>query len=159
VAIQGYALGGGLELALAGDIIIASSQAKLALPEVNLGVIPGFGGTQRLMTRCGIGRTRYLAMTGDIINANDALTYGIVDVVVEHQDLEKEAMALADKIASKAPLAIAAVKRVINRTVEASNLAGMRREVEAFLKLFATEDRDEGMTAFLEKRKAEFNGL
>lgn len=158
VAIQGYALGGGLELALAGDLIVASSQAKLGQPEVNLGVIPGFGGTQRLISRCGVGMARYLCMTGELVTAAEALSLGLVDRVCEPDVFEKEVMNLADKIAGKAPLAVAAVKRVVNRAVEETQLAGMRREVEAFLSLFGTTDREEGMAAFLEKRKPDFSG-
>ena len=158
VAVHGYALGGGLELALAGDLIVASSQAKLGQPEVNLGIIPGFGGTQRLISRCGVGMARFLCMTGELVTAAEALSLGLVDRVFEPDVFDKEVMILAEKVAAKAPLAVAAVKRVVNRAVEETQLAGMRREVEAFLSLFGTADREEGMTAFLEKRKAEFVG-
>jgi enoyl-CoA hydratase len=157
-AVHGYALGGGLELALACDIIVAGTNAKVGLPEVNLGVMPGFGGTQRLISRCGVGAARFLCMTGDLIGASEALTLGLVDRVFDALDFDREVIALAERIAARAPLAVASVKRVINATVESDQLAGMRREVEGFLALFATADRDEGMTAFLEKRKPQFSG-
>jgi enoyl-CoA hydratase len=158
VAIQGYALGGGLEVALAGDLILASSNAKLGLPEVNLGVIPGFGGTQRLISRCGVGTARYLTLTGNLLDAKDAKLVSLVDEVFAAEEFENEVSKFTQKLAEKAPLALSAAKRVINKTVEGDQLAGIRREVEAFLALFATEDRDEGMKAFLEKRKASFAG-
>jgi enoyl-CoA hydratase len=158
VAVQGYALGGGLEVALAADLILASIHAKLGLPEVNLGVIPGFGGTQRLISRCGVGTARHLTLTGDLVGAEDAKILGLVDKVLPAEAFDNETLKFAQKLSEKAPLALSAAKRVINKTVEGDQLAGMRREVEAFLALFATEDREEGMTAFLEKRKASFAG-
>lgn len=158
VAVQGYALGGGLEVALAGDIILASSRSKLGLPEVNLGVIPGFGGTQRLISRCGVGTARYLTLTGELVGGDEAKQLGLVDKVFSAEGFEGEVTAFTEKLAEKAPLALFAAKQVINKTGENGQLAGMRREVEAFLQLFSTEDRDEGMTAFLEKRKPSFSG-
>lgn len=155
-AVNGFALGGGLELALACDLIVASNQAKVGQPEVNLGIIPGFGGTQRLIQRAGIGTARRLCYTGDLISAEEAQLLGVVDKVVPHAELQNEIKKITDNIASKAPLAIEEVKRVIRQSQEASLLTGLRLEVESFLRLFGTRDREEGMKAFLEKRRAEF---
>lgn len=157
-AVHGYALGGGLELALACDVIIAADDIKVGQPEVNLGIIPGFGGTQRLIQRCGIGTARRLCYSGDLLNADEALRTGLVDKVVPAADLQREAQSWAETVASKAPLAVRGVKRVIRQSQEQAMLAGMRMEVEEFLHLFATADREEGMTAFVGKRKAKFTG-
>lgn len=157
-AVNGYALGGGLELALACDIIIASENAKVGQPEINLGIIPGFGGTQRLIQRCGIGSARRLVLTGDMIDATEALRIGLFDQVVPAAELLSTVRAMADRIASKAPLAVRAAKRVIRQSQEPSMLSGLRQEVEAFLELFPTLDREEGMAAFMQKRPAKFAG-
>jgi enoyl-CoA hydratase len=157
-AINGYALGGGLELALSCDILIGSSKAKLGQPEVNLGVIPGFGGTQRLIHRCGIGVARRLCYTGEVISAEDGLRMGLLDQVCEPEELESVVKLLAETIAQKGPLAVAGAKEVIRRSQDAVLSAGLDMEVEKFLELFKTEDRKEGMTAFLEKRTASFLG-
>jgi enoyl-CoA hydratase len=155
-AVNGFALGGGLELALACDLIIAASTAKVGQPEVNLGIIPGFGGTQRLLERCGIGVARRLVLTGEIIGAAEALQLGLVDKVVEPQELLLAARAWGELIASKGPLAVAEGKRVIRSAYEQLLTAGLKNEVESFLNLFATQDRVEGMSAFLQKRAPEF---
>lgn len=155
-AVNGFALGGGLELALACDLIVASSAAKLGQPEVNLGIIPGFGGTQRLLERCSVGTARRLVLTGEIINASEAQALGIVDKVVEPAELMTAARGWAELIASKAPLAVAEGKRVIRAANEQVLTAGLRGEVESFLSLFSSADRAEGMAAFLEKRPAQF---
>lgn len=157
-AVNGYALGGGLELALACDIIIASKNAKFGQPEVNLGIIPGFGGTQRLIQRCGIGQARLLCFTGDLISTEEALRIGLIDRVVEPNDLLSSVQALAENIASKAPLAVSAAKRIIRQSQETILNSGLRLEVEAFLDLFQTVDREEGMSAFMQKRAAKFIG-
>jgi enoyl-CoA hydratase len=157
-AVNGYALGGGLELALSCDIIIASRSAKLGQPEVNLGIIPGFGGTQRLIQRCGIGTARRLTFTGDLVGADEALILGLVDKVVDPVELFGEATAMAETIASKAPCAVQGAKRVIRQSQEALLLSGLRLEVEKFLEVFSTADREEGMRAFLQKRPADFKG-
>jgi enoyl-CoA hydratase len=157
-AVNGYALGGGLELALACDIIICARGAKLGQPEVNLGIIPGFGGTQRLVQRCGIGLARRLTYTGDLLGAEEALAVGLVDKIVEGVDLFQEASSMADTIASKAPLAVQAAKRVIRESQETTLLSGLRLEVEAFLRLMESADREEGMRAFLQKRAPQFKG-
>ncbi len=156
--LNGYALGGGLELALACDIIVASETAKLGQPEVNLGIIPGFGGTQRLIQRCGIGAARRLIYTGDLISAEEAKNIGLVDKVCKPEMLDEEVRKIAEVIAGKAPLAVQKAKEVIRQSQETQLLGGLRLEIEAFLSLFATEDRAEGMQAFLQKRPATFKG-
>ena len=157
-AVNGYALGGGLELALACDLIIAADSAKLGQPEVNLGIIPGFGGTQRLIQRCGIGAARRLCYTAELLSADEAKVIGLVDKVVPVDQLMEEALAWAKLIATKAPLAVQGAKEVIRRGQEALLLSGLRVEVEEFLKLFRTADREEGMSAFLQKRQPKFTG-
>jgi len=157
-AINGFAFGGGLELALACDILVCKEGALLGQPEVDLGIIPGFGGTQRLIQRCGVGTARRLCMTGERLTAADARALGIVDVVVPDPEFKAHVEKLAKTVASKAPLAVQGVKRVVNRAVEPLLLSGLRHEVEEFLRLFASADREEGMTAFLEKRAPKFTG-
>jgi enoyl-CoA hydratase len=157
-AVNGYALGGGLELALACDLIVASAKAKIGQPEVNLGIIPGFGGTQRLIQRCGVGPARRLCYTGAIIEAEEALRLGIVDTVVEPSEVLSAARTLAETIATRGPCAVRGVKRVIRESQEQVLLSGLRREAEEFLSLFQTSDREEGMQAFLQKRGAAFKG-
>ena len=157
-AVNGFALGGGLELALACDLIVCAESAKLGQPEVNLGIIPGFGGTQRLIQRCGIGTTRRLCYTGDLITADEARQVGIADKVVPDAQFMDEVKKMATTIASKAPLAVKGAKRVINQAYESLLLSGLRLEVEEFLKLFQSADREEGMDAFIEKRAAKFTG-
>jgi enoyl-CoA hydratase len=157
-AINGFALGGGCELALACDFLYASEKAKLGQPEVNLGVIPGFGGTQRLARRVGLGRARELCMTGDIIGAEEALRIGLVNAVVPHAELLDRVRVVAAKIASKGPLAIAQCKRVLSRGADVTLGTACELEAQAFAALFASADQKEGMTAFLEKRTAAFTG-
>ena len=158
-AVNGFALGGGLELALACDIILASSKAKLGQPEVNLGIIPGFGGTQRLIQRCGIGTARRLVFTGDLIEAEEGKIMGIIDKVCEPTALLDEARKMAHTIARKAPLAVSRAKQLMRDSQQAALLSGLRMEIEAFLQLFASADREEGMAAFLEKREPKFRNL
>jgi enoyl-CoA hydratase len=153
--VNGFALGGGCELAMACDLIYASDKAKFGQPEVNLGVIPGFGGTQRLTRRVGVGKARELVYTGDIIDANEAHRIGLCEAVIPAAELATHVRKVADKIASKGPLAIGQAKRVIRRgdpTLESAN----ELEAQAFAMLFGTEDQKEGMSAFLEKRAAKF---
>jgi len=157
-AVNGWALGGGCELALSCDFIYASDKARLGQPECNLGIMPGFGGTQRLPRRVGVGRARELCMTGDVIGADEALRIGLVDGVVAHADLLPKVRQVAAKIASKAPLAVAAIKRSILRGEDCSLPAANELEAASFASLFATEDQREGMLAFLEKRPARFMG-
>jgi enoyl-CoA hydratase len=157
-AVNGFALGGGCELALACDFIYASDTAKFGQPEVNLGVIPGFGGTQRLARRVGIGIARELVYTGEIIDAEKALEIGLVNAVVPKEALLKKVRAVADQIASKGPLAVAQAKRVMLRGVMGDMTAASELEAQAFAVLFGTDDQKEGMRAFVEKRKPEYKG-
>jgi enoyl-CoA hydratase len=157
-SVQGFALGGGMELALACDLIVASSAAQFGQPEVNLGIIPGFGGTQRLLERCGIGATRKLVYTGQIISAAEALRLGAVDEVVAPEELQAATKKLAELIATKGPLAVRMAKRVIRGAHQELLNTGLKREVEGFVELFGTADREEGMRAFTEKRPAKFTG-
>jgi len=158
-AVNGFALGGGCELALACDFIYASDVAKFGQPEVNLGVIPGFGGTQRLARRVGVGLARELIYTGAIIGADKALAIGIVNAVVAKDDLLPRVRALATDLAGKAPLALAQAKRTLLRGALADMTAANELEVQAFAMLFGTADQKEGMKAFLEKRKPTYAGL
>jgi enoyl-CoA hydratase len=157
-AINGFALGGGCELALACDFLYASDRAKFGQPEVNLGVIPGFGGTQRLSRRVGVGRARELCFTGDIIDAEEAKRIGLVNAVVPGAELLAKVTDVAKKIASKGPLAIAQCKRVILRGEDVALNVANELEAQAFAGLFGSHDQREGMGAFLEKRKAAFRG-
>ena len=157
-AVNGFALGGGCELALACDFIYASDKAKFGQPEVNLGVIPGFGGTQRMARRVGEARARELCMTGDMVGAEEALRIGLVNAVVPHAELLPRVRDVAKKIASKGPLAIAAVKRVIVRGADVPLPTANELEATAFAALFGSHDQAEGMRAFVEKRAAKFEG-
>ena len=156
--INGYCLGGGCELALACDIRIASENAKLGLPEINLGLIPGGGGTQRLTRLIGEGKSMELVLTGDMIDAKTAYEYGLVNNVYRHEDLESETMKLAAAIATKSPVALRLAKEAV-KTASKTNLdEGLRREIDLFAICFSSEDKEEGVSAFLEKRKPEFKG-
>ncbi|WCO01569.1 enoyl-CoA hydratase/isomerase family protein [Psychroserpens ponticola] len=156
-AVNGFALGGGLELAMACHFRIASSNAKMGLPEVSLGVIPGYGGTQRLPQLVGKGRAMEMVMTAGMIDANQALNYGLVNHVVEQEEL----LALCEKIASKimrnSSVAIKAAIKSINANFK-DGVDGYKTEIKQFGKCFGTDDFTEGTTAFLEKRKADFPG-
>ena len=155
-AVNGFALGGGCELAMACDIRIASERAKFGQPEVNLGIIPGFGGTQRLPRLVGKGMAKLLIMTGDIIDAQEAYRIGLVEKVVAPEHLMEAATALAAKILSKAPLAIASAKTTINAGYNMDMHAASTLEIEAFTGPFSSQDKVEGMGAFLEKRVPKF---
>jgi len=157
-AVNGFALGGGCELALCCDFIYASDKARFGQPEVNLGVIPGFGGTQRLPRRVGLARAREMCMTGDPIGAEEALRIGLVNAVVPHAELLPRVREVARKIASKAPLAIAAAKRVLARGADVPLSTANELEATAFSALFGSADQREGTRAFLEKRSAKFEG-
>jgi enoyl-CoA hydratase len=157
-AVNGFALGGGCELALACDFIVAADTAKFGQPEVTLGVLPGFGGTQRLLRRVGVARARELVYTGDLINAEQALAIGLVNAVVPAADLAARARDLAAKIASRGPLAVAAAKRVILRGAALDLTAACDLEAEAFASLFGSGDQRAGMRAFLDKTKPAFSG-
>lgn len=155
-AVNGFALGGGCEFCMACDIRIASEKAKFGQPEVNLGITPGFAGTQRLTRLVGIGKAKELIFTGDMIDAKEAERIGLVNKVVEHEKLMDEAMNLARKICEKAQLAIRYSKLAINKGCDVDLDSGNEVEANYFGLCFATEDQKEGMNAFLEKRKAEF---
>ncbi len=157
-AVNGAALGGGLELALACDFVLASERAKLGLPEITLGLIPGFGGTQRLVRRIGLAPARRLVYLGAVIGAAEALALGIVDRVVPGERLAEEAEAFARELSTRAPVALRQAKRATRAAVETSLDAGLRLEVEAFAATFASEDRVEGLRAFLEKRSPRWQG-
>lgn len=157
-AINGYALGGGLELALACDIRIAADTARLGIPEINLGLIPGYGGTQRLPRLVGKGMAKLMALTGDHLPADEAYRIGLVERVVPAAELRTAALALAQKLAEKAPVAVKMIKEAINHGVEADLTRGLAIESQAMAICFATEDRIEGTSAFLEKRKPQWKG-
>ncbi|MHB1007622.1 MAG: enoyl-CoA hydratase-related protein [Chloroflexota bacterium] len=158
VAINGYALGGGCELALAGDIRIAADTARLGQPEINLGIIPGYGGTQRLPRLIGKSAAKLLVLSGDMIDAAEALRLGLVDRVVPAAELMSVAKDLARKLAGKAPLAVAHAKTAINLGMERELERGISLEITLFGQVCATEDRVEGTSAYLEKRKPAFKG-
>lgn len=157
-AVNGFALGGGLELALCCDFILASAAAKLGQPEVNVGVLPGFGGTQRLPRRIGIARARQLLYTGESITAAQALDWGLVNEVVSPADLLPRARAVAETIAGRAPLAVASVKRGLRRGEDLPLDRALAFEEELFGTIFGTADQKEGMRAFLEKRPPKWSG-
>ena len=157
-AVNGFALGGGCELAMACDIRLASDKAKLGQPEVNLGIIPGYGGTQRLAKLVGPGKARQMIYTGDFISAQEAHRIGLVDEVYPPDELMDKAKEMANKIVSKGPLAIRAAKEAINLGFDMSLRAGCELEGNLFAGICASEDKAEGTKAFLEKRKAEFKG-
>ena len=155
-AVNGFALGGGCELAMACDIRVTSDKAKFGQPEVNLGIIPGYGGTQRLPRLVGKGAAKYLIFTGEMISAEEAFRIGLADKVVPAEELMDSVIALAKVIMSKAPIAIKMAKHAINNGLNVDLKSGVAYEAEAYTTTFSTEDRVEGMSAFLEKRQAEF---
>jgi len=157
-AINGYALGGGCELAMACDIRLASETATFALPEVGLGVIPGFGGTQRLSRLIGEGRAKELTFTTDVIDSQEAYSLGLVNHVYPLDQLMDEAKKLAKKIAAKAPLAVGYAKFAINKGLQVDIDTAMSIESDMFGMCCATTDKSEGMGAFVEKRKPQFIG-
>lgn len=157
-AVNGYALGGGCELAMACDIRIASNKAKFGQPEVSLGIIPGFGGTQRLPRLIGKGRANELLFTGEIIDAEEAYRIGLVNKVVAPEKLVETAKMLARKIISQAPFAVQLCKAAVNEGFVADLESGSAYEAEVLGLCFASVDQKEGMTAFIEKREPIFTG-
>lgn len=156
-AVNGFALGGGLELAMSCHFRLASDNAKLGLPEVTLGVIPGYGGTQRLAQLVGKGRAMEMIMTAKMISAEEALSYGLVNQVVSQEELMAACQKVALKIVKNSPVAIASAIRAVNAGYT-DGVNGFETEIEEFGKCFGTEDFKEGTTAFIEKRKANFSG-
>ncbi|MBN1233705.1 MAG: enoyl-CoA hydratase/isomerase family protein [Candidatus Coatesbacteria bacterium] len=157
-AVNGFALGGGCELAMSCDFRIASDKAKLGQPEVNLGVTPGFGGTQRLARLVGRSIAKYLLFTGEIIKADRALQIGLVDEVIEAEKLMERCMEIAKIIAKKGSISVSYCKRAINKGIEIDLNTALGYEAELFAETFATFDQKEGMKAFAEKREAQFKG-
>ena len=157
-AINGYALGGGTELALACDIRIASNRAVFGLPEVTIGIYPGWGGTQRLPRTVGAGKAKELIFTGDQIDAMEALSIGLVNKVVPHAELLPKCKEMADRIASNAPIAVRRAKQVMNEGIEVSLEQGLVIEAEGWAENFSTLDHVEGLTAFIETRKPNYVG-
>jgi len=157
-AVNGFALGGGTELALCGDFIYASEKARFGQPEVKLGVIPGFGGTQRLARRVGLGMARELVYTGRMIDAAEALRIGLANRVVAHGELMAKVREVANEIAARGPVAVAAAKRCMLRGYDQDLVNANELEAAEFAVLFGTEDQSEGMKAFLEKREPSFRG-
>jgi enoyl-CoA hydratase len=157
-AVNGFALGGGCELALACDIRFASTRAQLGQPEINLGIIPGWGGTQRLARTSTLGFAKELIFTGRIVGAEEALRCGLVDAVVEPDELLPKALETARLIASKSPVAVAAAKQACNRALQGDHAANLASEADTFGVLFASDDAKEGLAAFVEKREPRFTG-
>ncbi len=157
-AVNGFALGGGCELALACDIRLASEKAKFGQPEIGLGITPGFGGTQRLSRNVGVGWAKYLVLSGRHIRADEALRIGLVQAVFPKDELMTQAMKLADELAGKSPLAMRYCKAAVNAAADTDIATGQGIERDLFALAFATEDQTEGMSAFLEKRAPEFGG-
>jgi enoyl-CoA hydratase len=157
-AINGFALGGGCELALACDLRYAASTAKLGQPEVNLGIFPGWGGTQRLARVCGLGVAKDLILTGRVVDADEALRIGLVNGVFEPGELMEKTLDVARTIASKGPLAISAAKVAVNHALQGDHVENLQAEADAFGELFSSADSKEGMTAFVEKREPRFTG-
>jgi len=155
-AINGFALGGGCELALACDIRYASARAKLGQPEINLGIVPGWGGTQRLACVCGVGVAKELIFSGRTIDAEEALRVGLVNAVADPV-LEK-ALGTAAELAAKSPVALALAKRLCNLSLGPDHASSLEAEADSFGELFASEDAKEGLTAFVEKRAPSFVG-
>ena len=156
--INGYCLGGGCELALACDIRIASDRAQIGQPEINIGIIPGGGGSQRLPRLVGLGKAMQLILTGDRIPATEAHRIGLVDEVVPHEQLEARTLEIANKIAEKSPIAVRLAKQAVKASTRMGIDEGLRYEQTLFSLIFTTRDKDEGVRAFLEKRPPKWTG-
>jgi enoyl-CoA hydratase len=156
--VNGYCLGGGCELALACDLRIASETASFGQPEINLGIIPGGGGTQRLTRLIGEGKAMEMILTGEIIDAQTAFSLGLVNHVVPADQLEAKTFEIANRMAEKSPIALRLAKEAVKLASRSNLDEGLRREVDLFALCFSSEDKDEGVGAFLEKRKPEFKG-
>ena len=156
--VDGFALGGGTELALACDLRVASTRAKFGQPEINLGLIPGGGGTQRLCRLLGYGKAMEMTLTGDMVGAEEALSIGLVNKVVEPEELEVETFALAENIARKSPYTVRVAKRAVRAALDLPFTEGILTERSEFVALFDTEDKEIGVSAFLKREDAEWVG-
>lgn len=156
--VNGVALGGGTEMALCCDIRIAADTAVMGVPEIHLGIIPGYGGTQRLPRIVGMGKAKQMVLTGDHISAKEAYRIGLVDILAPRAELDAAVEDICNKIVSKSPIALSMGKEAINRGMQADIRTGVSIEARCFCLCFGSEDRVEGMNAFLEKRKPIFNG-
>ena len=156
--INGFCLGGGCEMAMSCDMRVASDRARLGQPEINLGLIPGGGGTQRMPRLVGVGNAVRLILTGEMIGAEEALRIGLVDMVVPHDELRSATLELAGKIASKSPLTVRVGKEAIRASERMAIEEGILYERDLFCLCFSTEDKEEGVAAFLGKRKPEWKG-
>ena len=156
--IDGFCLGGGLEIAMSCDLRTSSDRSKLGQPEINIGIIPGAGGTQRLTRLIGEGRAMELILTGRMIKAEEALQYGILNFVFTSEELEEKTIELANTIASKSSYAVERAKKSVKAVAEMSLEKGLRYEQDLFIECFKSEDGKEGIAAFIEKRKANFKG-
>ena len=157
-AINGFALGGGCEIALACDIRYASQSARLGQPEISIGIVPGWGGTQRLARVAGLGFAKELVFTGRMVSADEARERGLVNAVFPPDELMEKTLELARLLAAKSPLVMAKAKELVNLSLQGSLADALSGEVDVFAELFATADRREGMTAFVEKREPRFTG-
>jgi enoyl-CoA hydratase len=157
-AVNGFALGGGCEMALACDLRLAATTARLGQPEINLGILPGWGGSQRLARTTTLGYAKELVLTGRIVDAEEALAHGLVNAVYEPDDLLPKARELAADLASKSQLALAAAKEAMNLSLAGDRRSNLEAEARLFAMLFSTEDQKEGMAAFVEKRAPQFHG-
>ncbi len=156
--VNGFALGGGCELALACDFIISSDTSEFGLPEVNRGLLPGWGGTQRLPRRIGVPRAKWMIYSGETINGKEAKEIGLVDLVVSKEELDRAVSEFAAKLAAKPPLGLKEIKLAINKGIEVDMQSGLKLEQEALSRLIQTEDFQEGIAAFLEKREPHWKG-
>ena len=156
--VDGFALGGGTELALACDLRVASTRAKFGQPEINLGLIPGGGGTQRLCRLLGYGKAMEMTLTGEMVGAEEALSIGLVNKVVEPEDLKGAALALAQSIARKSPYTVRVAKRAVRAALDLPFTEGILTERSEFVALFDTEDKEIGVSAFLEREDAKWVG-
>ena len=157
-AVNGFALGGGCELALACDIRYAATTAKLGQPEINLGIIPGWGGTQRLSRIAGLGIAKELILTGRTVDADEALRLGLVEAVFELGELMQKSLDVARLLATKSPLALSAAKAAANCALQGEHGENLEREADSFGELFGSQDAKEGLAAFIEKRDPRFTG-
>jgi enoyl-CoA hydratase len=157
-AVNGFALGGGCELALACDLRLAASNAKLGQPEIDLGIMPGWGGSQRLARATALGYAKDLVFTGRTVDAGEALARGLVDAVYEPAELRERTLELCRTLASKSALALAYAKEATNLALQGDHRSNLETEARLFSMLFASEDQKEGMAAFVEKRPAQFRG-